>query len=90
MFRYEIQFLGRTPDDYERHMRAVTAAPITGKMGFKSYFFAGVKGLVVLLENEADCHAVQRAVPRIDVVGTWEIPVAPARVERPAPRRLAA
>jgi len=73
MFRYEIQFLGRTRDDYDRQMNAVTAAPITGKMGFKSYFFAGVKGLVVLLENETDCRAVLRAVPRIDVVGTWEI-----------------
>lgn len=73
MFRYEIQFLGRTRDDYDRQMKAVTAAPVTGKLGFKTYYFAGVKGLVVLAETETDRRAVQRAVPGFDVAGSWEI-----------------
>ena len=73
MFRYEIQLLGRTRDDYDRQMKAVTAAPVAGKLGFKSYYFAGIKGLVVLAESETDRRSVLRAVPRFDVAGSWEI-----------------
>lgn len=88
MFRYEVQFLGRNPGDFERQMRAVAGVPVVGKVGFKTYFFGGVKGLVVLLENEADCRAVLLAVPRVEVVGSWEVPTPSAHV--PASRRLAA
>lgn len=88
MFRYEVQFLGRNPGDFERQMRAVAGVPVIGKVGYKSYFFAGVKGLVVLLETEADCRAVQRAVPSMDVIGAWERPTPLPRAD--LPRRLAA
>lgn len=78
MFRYEIQFLGRTQGDYERHRKLVNAAAVTGQTAFKSYYFAGVKGLVAFLEDAGDCAAVLRAVPRTEVVGSWEIrPVMP-------------
>ena len=90
MFRYEIQFLARARGDFERQMAAVSAAPVAGRLGFKSYFFAGVKGLVVLAESEADRQAVLRAVPSFEVAGAWEIPVAPERAARPAPVRRAA
>jgi hypothetical protein len=73
MFSYEIQFLGRVRGDYDRHMKLVTAAAVSGAKAFKSYYFAGVKGLVVFLENEVDCTAVLRAVPRNEVVGAWRI-----------------
>lgn len=73
MFRYEIQFLGRTQGDYDRQLRAVGEAALAGKVAFRSYYFAGIKGLVVLVESEADRQAALRAVPRADVVGAWEI-----------------
>lgn len=88
MFRYEIQFLARARGDFERQVAAVSAAPVAGRLGFKSYFFAGLKGLVVLAESEADKRAVQRAVPEFEQAGSWEIPVLPERAQRP--HRLAA
>lgn len=83
MYRYEIQFLARSRGDFERQMAAVSAAPVAGKLGFKSYFFAGLKGLVVLAESEADRQAVQRAVPEFERAGSWEIPVLPPRAAAP-------
>jgi|GEM_PF-5702268 hypothetical protein len=73
MFSYEIQFLGRARGDYDRHMKLVSDAAVSGSRAFKSYYFAGIKGLVVFLESEIDCAAVLRAVPRGEVVGAWQI-----------------
>lgn len=73
MFSYEIQFLGRTRGDYDRHMKLVAGAAVAGAKAFKSYYFAGIKGLVVFLESDLDCAAVLRAVPRREVVGAWQI-----------------
>lgn len=73
MFRYEIQFLGRARDDYDRHMRLVDGAAVAGRKAYKSYYFAGIKALVVFLESAADHAAVLGAVPAGEVVGAWEI-----------------
>ena len=73
MFSYEIQFLGRARGDYDRHMGLVSGAAVAGATAFKSYYFAGIKGLVVFLESEIDCAAVLRAIPRSEVVGAWHI-----------------
>jgi len=73
MFSYEIQFLGRTRGDYDRHMKLVADAAVAGAKAFKSYYFAGIKGLVVFLESDLDCAAVLRAVPHNEVVGAWQI-----------------
>lgn len=81
MYRYEVQFLGRTENDYDRHIGAVNGAKPSGRIAFKSYYFAGVKGLIVLVENRRDCDAVVNAVPRSDLIGAWEIK---------APQRMAA
>ncbi|MBL6928563.1 MAG: hypothetical protein ISR44_05275 [Rhodospirillales bacterium] len=73
MYRYEIQFLGRTKGDYDRHMAAASNTRPKGKMGFKSYYFAGIKGLIVFLEKERDRDAILSAVPRNELVGAWQI-----------------
>lgn len=73
MFRFEIQFLGRCKDDYDRHLHVAESLCLSGEMALKSYYFAGVKGLVVLLENEADRDAIVNAVPENEIVGSWDI-----------------
>ncbi len=73
MFRYEIQFLSRVKSDYARHLAAAEAIGPTGRMAFKNYYFAGIKGLIVLLENEQDKDALLRLVPRSEIVGVWPI-----------------
>ncbi|MCG8512392.1 MAG: hypothetical protein MI741_24505 [Rhodospirillales bacterium] len=73
MFRFEIQFLGRCKDDYDRHLSITESLSLSGGLALKSYYFAGVKGLVVLVENEADRDAIVRAVPSGELVGSWDI-----------------
>ncbi len=65
MYKYEIQFLGRDKGDFERHMEIAEKTHPAGKMGWKSYYFAGVKGLVVLLERKTDRDSIFSAVPRL-------------------------
>jgi len=75
MFRYEVQFLGRASGDYDRHVDAATQANVAGAVAFRSYYFAGIKSLIVLVESGRDRDAVVRALPRADLVGVWEIGV---------------
>lgn len=80
MFRYEVQFLGRHKDDYDRQLDAAANSELAGKIGFKSYYFAGIRGLIVQLETAGDCEAVRKAIPDNELVGTFEI----ARIEQAA------
>ncbi|MBL6946971.1 MAG: hypothetical protein ISR47_10055 [Rhodospirillales bacterium] len=73
MYKYEIQFLGRTKDDFDRHMGVAANSNPAGRIEFKSYYFAGIKGLIVFLENKTDRDAILGAVPRNELVGAWEI-----------------
>ena len=51
MYRYEVQFLGRSEGDYARHLTAAQNIAASGGMAFRTYYFAGIRGLIVLLEN---------------------------------------
>lgn len=73
MFRFEVQFLGRVESDFARHVAKVRAVGQIGRVAFRTYYFAGIKGLIVLLESEADRDAILRAVPRSEIVGSWPI-----------------
>lgn len=73
MYRYEVQFLGRSEGDYARHLTAAQSIAVTGGMAFRTYYFAGIRGLIVLLENEQDRDALMHAVPRAEIVGAWPI-----------------
>ncbi|MBT3360792.1 MAG: hypothetical protein HN403_14300 [Rhodospirillales bacterium] len=73
MYKYEIQFLGRAKGDFDRHMEATAKTHPVGKIGFKSYYFAGIKGLIVFLERKGDWDAIRNAVPRHELVGAWQI-----------------
>ncbi len=73
MYRYEVQFIGRTETDFDRHLNTANGIEASGRIGFKSYYFAGIRGLIVLLENRRDCEAVVNAVPRKELIGAWEI-----------------
>ena len=73
MYRYEVQFLGRSEGDYARHLTAAHGISASGRMTFRSYYFAGIRGLIVLLENEQDRDALMHSVPRAEIVGAWPI-----------------
>jgi hypothetical protein len=73
MFRFEIQFLGRCKDDYDRHLSLAEGLALSGTMALKSYYFAGIKGLVVLVENAADRDAIVNSVSQSELVGSWDI-----------------
>lgn len=71
MYQYEVQLLGRDNADFDRHMKAVEAAELMGPIGFRSYFFAGIRNLIVLLSEESDVQRVIRSVPYGTVIGSW-------------------
>jgi len=73
MYKYKIQFLGRTKDDFDRHMATAAKTEPAGKMEFKSYYFAGIRGLIVFLEQKGDRDAILNAVPHHELVGAWQI-----------------
>ena len=52
-------------------MQAVEAADLMGPIGFRSYFFAGIRNLIVLLSEEGDVQRVIRSVPHGAVIGSW-------------------
>lgn len=79
MYRYEVQLLGRDTSDFERHLKAVEEADLLGPVGFRSYFFAGIRNMVVLLSTRDDVDRVVRAVPHNAVVGCWQTPRPVAR-----------
>ena len=73
MYRYEVQFLGRSEGDYARHLTVAQSIVASGRMTFRSYYFAGIRSLIVLLQNEQDRDALVRSVPRAEIVGAWPI-----------------
>jgi hypothetical protein len=73
VFRYEVQLVGRAEDDYDRHLDAVAAAKVRGMIGYRSYFFGGLRNLIVMLSRKDDMQTILRAVPTFAVVGAWEI-----------------
>lgn len=75
MFRHEIQLLSRRDGDYHFHRNAVLSVGVSGKVGFRSYFFAGRKCLVILLETQRDVDAVLDALPRYAAISVREIPL---------------
>lgn len=75
MFRHEIQLLSRREGDYHFHRNAVLSVNVSGKVGFRSYFFAGRKCLVVLLESQQDVDAVLSVLPRYAAVSVRELRV---------------
>jgi hypothetical protein len=77
MFNHEIQLLSRRDGDYHFHRNTVLGVGVPGKVGFRSYYFAGRKCLVVLLESRPDVDAVLKVLPRYAAVSVREIAVQP-------------
>ncbi len=73
MFSHEIQLLSRQKGDFHFHRNAALSADITGEIAFRSYFFAGRRSLVILLENRDDVDQVLSVLPRYAAVSVREV-----------------
>ena len=73
MFTHEIQLLSRQKGDFHFHRNAALSVDISGQIGFRSYFFAGRRSLVILLENREDVDQVLSALPRYAAVSVREV-----------------
>lgn len=73
MFTHEIQLLSRQKGDYHFHRNAALSANIEGEIGFRSYYFAGRRSLVILLESKDDVDQVLSVLPRYAAVSVREV-----------------
>lgn len=73
MFTHEIQLLSRQKGDFHFHRNAALSASISGEIAFRSYFFAGRRSLVVLLETREDVDQVLSVLPRYAAVSVREL-----------------